>query len=287
MKENSKVKENKAKDSKAVDSKVKEGKVESKKHIGRKIAVAVIALIVIISVIYVLTPYRAGKTVAMYYDPAMVSAVATHEEGDQNVTVTENEDGLIIIEPEEAFAGMIFYPGGRVRYDAYIPLMYEFAQRGITCVIVKMPLNFAVLDKYAADGIQEQFPEIDEWYIGGHSLGGAMAASYVKKHTDEYKGLLLLGAYSIDNLTDTGLKVFLAYGTQDGIINRKSYAKNFKNIPDGYQELIIVGGCHSFFGDYGMQSGDGHPYISRADQINYTVDAFMEYIREDESATAY
>lgn len=196
----------------------------------------------------------------------------------QNVTVTIDDDGHIVLQPEKAYAGMIFYPGGRVKYDAYIPLMYKLAERGFTCVIVKMPLNFAVLDINGADGITEKYSGIDRWFIGGHSLGGAMAAKYVAEHAEKYEGLMLLGAYSVDDLTETELKVFLAYGTQDGVINRNSYDKNLQKLPMGSRELIIVGGCHAYFGDYGKQLGDGHPYITREEQMDYTIDAFVEYV---------
>ncbi|MCF0206701.1 MAG: alpha/beta hydrolase, partial [Bacteroidales bacterium] len=40
-------------------------------------------------------------------------------------------------------------------------------------------------------------------------------------------------------------------------------------------ELVIEGGCHSYFGWYGMQDGDGEPSISRDEQINRTVDFLL------------
>ena len=39
-------------------------------------------------------------------------------------------------------------------------------------------MNIALIWMNAADGIPERFSDIADWYIGGHSLGGAMAASY-------------------------------------------------------------------------------------------------------------
>ncbi len=143
-----------------------------------------------------------------------------------------------------------------------------------------MPLDFAVFKINAANGIREQFPEIDRWFIGGHSVGGAMAASYVAKHTEDFEGLVLLGAYSTADLSNSGLKVFTAYGTQDGVINRRSYSRNLANLPQGSQELIIIGGCHAFFGDYGSQFGDGHPYTTCEQQMQYTVDGFVRMIIE-------
>lgn len=257
--------------------------VNKKKRLGLKVGITILALLIAACAVYVMTPYRAGETVSMYFDEQSVSAVAVLE-GYQKVTMQQTDNGYTVAAPEDAIAGLIFYPGGRVKSEAYVPLIYAFAQRGILCVLADMPLNFAVFDINAADGIKEQYPDIDEWYVGGHSLGGAMAAYYADDHADEYAGLVLLGAYTSVDLSDTDLKVFLAYGTQDGVINRSNYAKGLKKIPADSSELIIVGGCHAYFGDYGKQLGDGHPFIDRADQIKYTADALADYILQDKAA---
>ena len=56
---------------------------------------------------------------------------------------------------EEATKGFIFYPGGKVEYTAYIPLMHALSEQCILCVLIEMPFNLAVFDVNAADGIQE------------------------------------------------------------------------------------------------------------------------------------
>ena len=101
-------------------------------------------------------------------------------QSDALVTVSE-QDGRWIFAPDEPAAGLIFYPGGEGENTAYAPLLHGLAADGVLCVLVKMPCNLAVLDMDAADGIAEKFPQIDSWYIGGHSLGGAMAAMDIKK----------------------------------------------------------------------------------------------------------
>ena len=78
----------------------------------------------------------------------------------------------LVFEPEYANAGLIFYPGGKVEYTAYAPLMALLRERGVLCVLCKMPFNLAVLDGNAAEGIPARFPSVTRWYVGGHSLGG-------------------------------------------------------------------------------------------------------------------
>ena len=186
--------------------------------------------------------------------------------------------GDLVFYPESAEAGLIFYPGGKVEYTAYIPLMQALAADGILCVLVQMPGNLAVLDVAAAEGIPEQFPEIDAWYLAGHSLGGSMAASYLADHTDDFAGLILLGAYSTADLSGSELEVLSLYGSQDLVMNREKYAKYLENLPADLTETIIDGGCHAYFGMYGAQDGDGIPTITNEAQITITAEAIRDLI---------
>ena len=109
--------------------------------------------------------------------------------------------------------GIIFYPGGAVDYHAYIPLVTRLAERGAACFIAKMPLDFAFMDKRAAGRFTKKHPEIRKWYMAGHSLGGAMAASYISRHSKDFKGLILLASFSTHDLSSTTLRVLSIYGS--------------------------------------------------------------------------
>ena len=190
----------------------------------------------------------------------------------------EEPNGNIVFEPDGATTGLIFYPGGKVEHTAYIPLMQACAENGILCVIVEMPFNLAVFDVNAADGIQKEYPQIENWYIGGHSLGGSMAASYLEKHTNEYEGLILLGSYSTADLSDDELEVLSIYGSEDQVLNREKYNDNISNLPKDFKEIVIEGGCHAYFGMYGAQDGDGTPSITNEEQIQQTVEYIAQMI---------
>ena len=181
--------------------------------------------------------------------------------------------GAAVFMPEDIRAGLIFYPGGLVDHRAYAPLMQALCDRGILCLLAEMPLDLAVLDMNAADGLQALFPDVDMWIIGGHSLGGAMAASYAKKHAQAYDALLLLGAYSAEDLSGEGLCVLSVVGTEDGVLNREKYEASLAHYPAAFEEVILEGGCHAGFGDYGAQKGDGQPVMTRETQIQKTADA--------------
>lgn len=144
-------------------------------------------------------------------------------------------------------------------------------------MLLEMPFNLAVLDSSAAEGIPEQYPEIDCWYIGGHSLGGSMAASYAAEHTEDYAGLVLLAAYSTAEITN--MDVISLYGSEDGVLNREKYLDYRGNLPKSTEEIIIEGGNHAGFGSYGFQDGDGESLISGEDQVEITADALANFIR--------
>ncbi|MCI8892546.1 MAG: alpha/beta hydrolase [Eubacterium sp.] len=201
---------------------------------------------------------------------------------DDIVQVNQTLKDMILFSPKEPVAGFIFYPGGKVEYTAYAPLLHSLAEHGLFCVLVKMPCNLAVLDVNAAEGIQEMFPEIENWYIGGHSLGGSMAASYVSEHAEEYDGLILLAAYATKDISQSGLEVLSIYGNKDGILNMDKYTKNLINLPEHMEEYEIEGGCHAQFGNYGRQDGDGIPGISGERQREITVRCILEWMNEDD-----
>lgn len=232
------------------------------------VVAAVLVLSLVLAALYLGDYYRAADGAIASFDP---------EEG---ITVTENADGSLVFSPENPIAGFIFYPGGKVEHNAYQQLMAELARDGVLTVLVKMPFNLAVLDVNAADGIKESYPEIDSWYIGGHSLGGSMAASYLEAHSEEFDGLVLLAAYSTVDLSATDLEVLSVYGSEDLVLDLERYDECCANLPGGFTEAVITGGNHAYFGIYGEQEGDGEADIPNSVQIRVTARRIMELIEE-------
>ena len=188
-----------------------------------------------------------------------------------------------LFEPDEASGApaLIFYPGGKVQPEAYAPLCRALADRGILCALVKMPCNLAVFDSKAAAPVIEYIADTfgcEEFYIGGHSLGGVMAARYAYANTESLCGVVLLAAYPANDLNGTGLRVLSVYGTEDGVLNAARYAEALAYMPADFTELILDGGCHSYFGDYGMQKGDGTPTVSREEQLTQTADSIAQWM---------
>lgn len=189
------------------------------------------------------------------------------------VEVQQLKDGSLAFIPANPSAGLVFYPGGKVQPESYAPLMRQCAEQGILCVISKPLLNLAIIDRDAAQGVTDQFPEIDCWLLAGHSLGGAAASDYLARHEDEFDGIVFLAAYPFVNLSNFNGQVLSIVGTADGVMNRQSYEEHRADLPPDAQEYVIEGGNHAYFGNYGEQSGDGAATISRENQQALTARA--------------
>lgn len=193
--------------------------------------------------------------------------------------ICESFDDYMVFRAENSDAGLVFYPGGKVECGAYAPLMEALRERGVTCVLCKMPFNLAVFKGDAAGPARELAGSVKRWYIGGHSLGGVMAADYAAKHPDSFQGLLLLASYSPADLSHSGLRVLSVYGSKDGVLNRDAYESHRGNLPEDSGELVIAGGGHAYFGCYGQQKNDGVPAISQTEQIELTAEAAAAFMK--------
>ena len=167
---------------------------------------------------------------------------------DEYAAVTSSQTGLLFDGPGEEDL-LIFYPGAKVQETAYAPLMRQIAEEGMDVFLVRMPARLAFFGSNKADEALQETADYANVYIGGHSLGGAMAANYAAEHAESLDGVILLAAYSTKSLPDS-LPVLSVYGTEDGVLNRANYEKNLANVPN-LQECVIEGGNHAQFGSYG------------------------------------
>ena len=221
-----------------------------------------IALLVIAS-IYLNNYYHA--------DVAALDALTS----DEDVTVKKTGDGWLFDGPSKDTA-LIFYPGAKVEETAYAPLLHQIAKSGIDVFLVKMPARLALFGINKAETVQQTYA-YDRWYIGGHSMGGAMAALYASEHGDNLDGLILCAAYATKPL-DSSLQVILIYGSEDGVLNMEKYEAGKQYLPVSAVEHMIVGGNHAQFGSYGIQSGDGIAEISAEAQQEAAADCIISAI---------
>jgi len=213
------------------------------------------------------------------YEP-MPEALAALESDDQvEVTVprTPRDPRRLVFSPagQGARSGLVLYPGAFVEPRAYAPTARAIAAAGHLVVIVPMPLNLAVLAPNRAAQVIAAHPEIARWAVGGHSLGGAMAARFVYRHPEAAQGLVLWAAYPAegDDLSARDLAVASIYGTRDGLATQSEIDASRLLLPAGTAWTAIEGGNHAQFGWYGPQSGDRPAALSREAQQEQIVAA--------------
>lgn len=238
---------------------------------------------VLVLVVMVLLVFGAGAVVwwlSGSYQPDKVALAALDSR--DGVRYEQSGRGWYVFTPVDnpAPKGFIFYPGGKVDPRAYASLAQAIAKRGFLVVIVPMPLNLAVLDPEAGKEVVRAFPSVDVWALGGHSLGGAMAAQAVST-TSLYRGLVLMAAYANPpaDLSDRrNLYCLSLTGSQDRVLSKEKYLANMKLLPPNTVHQEINGGNHGQFGSYGPQEGDGQATVSPASQESTTAKLIADFM---------
>lgn len=181
------------------------------------------------------------------------------------------QDDLTILSPTyPTDTAIIFYPGAKVEAEAYLPLLDQIRQAGVTCILVHMPFHMAIFDADAAEEVIAQFPEVQHWYIAGHSMGGAMASKFASDHPDQVDGLILMGAY-----------IYGDYPDEDTLTIYGSLNQSVEDHIDYTENIVeIDGGNHAQFGNYGPQKGDLPAAISAEEQQRQTVEAIEAFLAQ-------
>lgn len=211
---------------------------------------------------------------------AALEAPARHDD----VVVTTRDWLVFRPTAQEPNTGLIFYPGARVDPRSYAPAARAIAAEGHLVVIVPMPLNLAFLGAGRAAEVGSAFPIVDHWAVGGHSLGGAMAARFLHGNPDDVEGLVLWAAYPAvsDDLSDRNLAVTSIYATRDGLASEEEIEASRSLLPPHTMWVAVEGGNHAQFGWYGPQRGDQPATISRHEQQARAVEATARLLREIE-----
>ncbi len=255
------------KDDKSVNQSIKSRRL-------RKTIGTLLLLAVMIAVIY------GGMWFMASYEPDMLSLIAMQT--NDKVTVVATDD-YISFTPISGTSkpGLLYYPGAKVEPEAYAVMAQRLAETGVPVIIAKMPFNFAVLDADKALSLKKTLGIADTWAIGGHSLGGSMAAKVAYENPNAFDALILFASYPAgksNDLSGSPLKVLSISGSRDAFVTKEKINEKKPFLPQDTIYYDIEGGNHSQFGNYGLQKGDHVATIdseAQMDQIVELVIAFM------------
>ncbi len=238
-----------------------------------KIPAGKVVLIVLLALVVILV-----AAFALYVGDYYHADADEYLQSTDTVSVIETDSGLLF-DGSGTDTALIFYPGAKVEYTSYAPIMMSLAENGVDCFLVEMPFNMAFFGMNRAGDIISEY-DYENFYISGHSLGGAMAASFASNHQDELAGVVLLAAYSTSSLGD--LPTLSIYGSEDGVLNFEKVESGRQYATD-YTEICIEGGNHAGFGSYGDQSGDNPALITQQEQWSQTVEAILQWMSGEDS----
>lgn len=213
---------------------------------------------------------------SVYYRADATAIKAMQSDG--VVTVEQTKSGWLLDGPSDDKA-LIFYPGAKVDAKAYAPILRMLAEEEMDVYLVKMPLNLAFFGIGKAGEFVED-SAYEQYYISGHSLGGAMAAGYAAEHDSDFKGMILFAAYPTQ---ETAIDTLMIYGSEDGVLNMARIEEASNLVSGNYSEVVIDGGNHAQFGNYGEQKGDGEAVISAEDQQTQAIQAIRKFLNGDSS----
>ena len=235
-----------------------------KKHL--KWLIPVLAVVVLAAAFLIYT--------GIYYHADDVAMAAL--ESTDAVTVTRTGYGWFFDGPSEEDL-LVFYPGAKIEETAYAPLLHVLAAAGVDVCLVKMPFRLAIFGANKAEKVLSQYDHPNK-YVGGHSLGGAMAANFAAEHGAELRGVVLLAAYPTKPL-DNGLTLISIYGSNDGVLNMAKLERGRQYAPPAYYEVVIDGGNHAQFANYGTQRGDGTATKTSDQQHTETILALIRIMK--------
>lgn len=212
---------------------------------------------------------------------------------DPEGVVRSERDGAIVLEPATAIPrdslGFIFIPGGLVEAEAYVDILAPVARAGYTVLIPRVPFGLAITDTDIAWRLATSPARADRsWAVGGHSLGGAVAAMSVHNHRETFPGLILLAAYPPEShsITDWKRPVLSISASADGLATPAKVAAARPFLPPDMREELIPGGNHAGFGSYGPQDGDGQATMPAQEQHRLVAEwilAFLDGIASGDS----
>ncbi|KMT59368.1 hypothetical protein X559_2708 [Paenilisteria newyorkensis] len=192
-----------------------------------------------------------------------------------------DDSGFLMFTPmnQDVKKSVIFYPGAFIDALSYAPMAKGLANAGYKVYIAEMPLGLAVFGQDKAADIIDSH-EDEHFVIGGHSLGGAMAARFAHENMDELDGIFFLASYADEKgtLAKAPFSALSITATKDGVLNWDTYEKNKKYLPENTTFVSIKGGNHAQFGAYGKQNGDNEATISVEEQTKETVTALKTWL---------
>jgi pimeloyl-ACP methyl ester carboxylesterase len=219
------------------------------------------------------------SSIVMGPDPEALARV----DADPAVAVERTDTAIVLTPTDDAGTdldgvGLVFVPGAKVDAASYEATLAPLVEEGASVVITRPILNLAFFDLRSLESFTAQADGVDEWLVGGHSLGGVKACQWGED--PEVAGLVLFGSYCANDLSASGLPVLSVSGSEDGLSTPEKVAAASDQLPADARFVEIDGSNHADFGWYGPQPGDGTATISHEEADAQIAEALLAFASE-------
>lgn len=195
---------------------------------------------------------------------------------DDSIQVTEVEGSIVMAARDGATqTGILYFPGARVNPYSYLYPLSEVAASGVTVVIMDPLMNMALFDTRSLDELASAAPEVTQWVLSGHSLGGVRACMLANHPS--VTGLVLMGSYCANDVSDLDIPVVQVLASNDGLIDQEALEGSAAWLPASTTTIILEGANHASFGTYGEQPGDGSATLTRQ-QVREALTAVFQQV---------
>ncbi len=186
--------------------------------------------------------------------------------------------------------GLLFFAGALVDPIAYAPMARDVATAGYPVLLVELPNRGAfgaadgpeVIDR--ARAAMASVPEASGWVVAGHSKGAVVAARMLHEDASGIVALVLVGTtHPRDfSLAASDVPMTKIVGDKDCIADLAKSERRRPLLPATTRWIVIEGGNHSQFGNYGFQPGDCRAGVDPERQRALTTEAIVLALAADE-----
>ena len=181
----------------------------------------------------------------------------------------------------EPTVGVVFYAGNPVDYRDYGTLLTAIASAGYLVISPEFPLDTAALNVIAGEEYMKQYPDIQEWFLAGHSHGGGVSTVELALRPNLFKGLIIIDSIIGVPVTQEGFPVLTFHATEDLAVPGYQHSILMAELAAAdTTEVVIEGGNHAQFGDYGIQFNDGVAKISKEEQLDITIREILKFLKK-------
>lgn len=181
--------------------------------------------------------------------------------------------------------GFIIFTGAKMDEKSYAYIAELLHKEGHTVVLPKFMFHMSSTGTNRGIEIMESNPEIEKWFLIGHSIGGMPISRIAVQKPANLQGLAFLASYVSTDLSELDVSAIHIMASNDNFYSEKQRAEErLDYLPKNSTVITIEGASHQGFGAYdswGDRGGATLPWKEQQKQaVRMMLDFFDAQINE-------